>query len=1320
MGSSGVRVGSSFSDPNCNYDYDVFFSFRGEDTRSNFISHLHMALRLKEVNVFTDDKLKRGEQISESLLKSIERSRLSLVIFLKDYASSTWCLDELVKIIECKKSKGQAVLPVFYKVDPSEVRKQTDWFGEALAKHEANKLLTNKIQPWKEALTFAAGLSGWDLANSKDEAELIQEIVKRVLSIVNPMQLLHVAKHPVGVNSRLRKIEELVSHIGFEGVNMVGMYGIGGIGKTTLAKALYNKIATQFEGCCFLLDVRREASKHGLIQLQKTLLNEILKEDLKVVNCDKGINIIRSRLCSKKVLIVLDDVDHRDQLEALVGERDWFCQGSKIIVTTRNKHLLSSHGFDEIHNILGLNEDKAIELFSWHAFKKNHPSSNYLDLSERVTSYCKGHPLALVVLGSFLCNRDQVEWCSILDEFENSLNKDIKDILQLSFDGLEDKVKDIFLDISCLLVGEKVEYVKDTLSACHVNLDFGIIVLMDLSLITIENDKVQMHDLIKQMGHKLVCGESLELGKRSRLWLEKDVLEVFSNNSGTSAMKAIKLEFHNPTRLIVDPQAFRNLNNLRLLIVRNARFCAKIKYLPESLKWIESHGFSQPSLPSHFIEKNLVGLDLQHSFIKDFGNRLKVGEWLKHVNLSYSTSLKKIPDFSAASNLEKLYLRDCTNLRTIHRSIFCLVKLTLLCLSGCCMIKKLPTSCFKLWSLKHLDLSGCTKLEKIPDFSSALNLEILHLSRCTNLRTIHNSVFSLHKLISLDLDFCSTLKTLPTSCFMLTSLNTLTLYSCKKLEEVPDLSSASNLNSLNVKKCTNLRGIHESIGSLDRLQTLVSRECTNLVKLPSILRLKSLKHLDLFWCSKLESIPIIDENMKSLRFLDLSFTAIKDLPSSIGYLTELPRLNLGNCTSLISLPKTISLLMSLLDLELRNCRSLQEIPKFPQNIQNLDAYGCELLTKSPDNIVDIISKKQDLTLGEISREFLLMGVEIPKWFSYKTTSNLVSASFRHYSDMERTLAACVSFKVNGDSSRRISCNIFICNRFHCSFSRPFLPSKSEYMWLVTTSLAWGSLDAQDWNKVVVLFEVDDEVNLSIRSYGVHVTEEFNGTQTDVKWPVVNYGDFYQPEKLQNLDIEDILVKRLFDEFSYLSNCKAVLHAGSYDPIVITDSNIQPMIFPLHVTYSGYTVISGMEGMGKTALANSLRNKFKRKDNSNWGQCLDDPSSFYLLQGRKSRRFSGYASKRRIYSKRYYYITFENLDVIEAQNVNAWFTAQRWIICCSPLESLRRCSHFVITSVDPSLWHTCGVDDVLSSTFQKKFSERRAYIFGIHLPDNFLM
>ena len=152
---------SSALSPNLKGSYDVFLSFRGEDTRSNFTGHLDMALRQKGVNVFIDDKLNRGELISESLFRSIEEALISIVIFSENYASSSWCLDELVKIIECKKSKGQIVWPIFYKVDPSDVRKQTGSFGEALATHQAK--FETKIQIWREALTTTANLSGWDL-----------------------------------------------------------------------------------------------------------------------------------------------------------------------------------------------------------------------------------------------------------------------------------------------------------------------------------------------------------------------------------------------------------------------------------------------------------------------------------------------------------------------------------------------------------------------------------------------------------------------------------------------------------------------------------------------------------------------------------------------------------------------------------------------------------------------------------------------------------------------------------------------------------------------------------------------------------------------------------------------------------------------------------------------------------------------------------------------------------------------------------------------------------------------------------------------------
>ncbi|KAG5223819.1 TMV resistance protein [Salix suchowensis] len=147
------------------WSYDVFLSFRGEDTRKNFTGHLHSALEQAGINTFRDDKkLPRGEEISPQLLRAIEGSRISLLVFSTNYASSTWCLDELVKIMECRQKTHQVVLPIFYDTDPSVVRKQTGSYAKAFDEHEKNfKGEMEKVNRWREALTQAANLSGYGL-----------------------------------------------------------------------------------------------------------------------------------------------------------------------------------------------------------------------------------------------------------------------------------------------------------------------------------------------------------------------------------------------------------------------------------------------------------------------------------------------------------------------------------------------------------------------------------------------------------------------------------------------------------------------------------------------------------------------------------------------------------------------------------------------------------------------------------------------------------------------------------------------------------------------------------------------------------------------------------------------------------------------------------------------------------------------------------------------------------------------------------------------------------------------------------------------------
>ena len=160
-----ISSSSSFLSSTPQWKYEVFLSFRGEDTRKGFTSHLYAALEERGIYTFRDDKeLEVGKSISPELLKAIEESRFAIVILSEDYASSTWCLDELAKIISCSNKTGMIVLPVFYHVNPSDVRKNTKKFGKALAKHEEHfKDNIEKVQTWRDALTKVASLKGWHL-----------------------------------------------------------------------------------------------------------------------------------------------------------------------------------------------------------------------------------------------------------------------------------------------------------------------------------------------------------------------------------------------------------------------------------------------------------------------------------------------------------------------------------------------------------------------------------------------------------------------------------------------------------------------------------------------------------------------------------------------------------------------------------------------------------------------------------------------------------------------------------------------------------------------------------------------------------------------------------------------------------------------------------------------------------------------------------------------------------------------------------------------------------------------------------------------------
>lgn len=161
MSTQGASSSSapSFSTPW--WKYDVFLSFRGEVTRRGFVNHLYAALTQKGVFTFLDDgQLKGGESISAELLKAIQESRIAIVILSKNYASSTWCLDVLAMIVKCREDTGLIILPVFYEVNPSDVRNQRGPFERAFAEHEVS-CDGQKVSLWRDALRDVANLSGW-------------------------------------------------------------------------------------------------------------------------------------------------------------------------------------------------------------------------------------------------------------------------------------------------------------------------------------------------------------------------------------------------------------------------------------------------------------------------------------------------------------------------------------------------------------------------------------------------------------------------------------------------------------------------------------------------------------------------------------------------------------------------------------------------------------------------------------------------------------------------------------------------------------------------------------------------------------------------------------------------------------------------------------------------------------------------------------------------------------------------------------------------------------------------------------------------------
>ncbi|KAJ9551579.1 hypothetical protein OSB04_015624 [Centaurea solstitialis] len=923
------------------FKYDVFLSFRGEDTRKTFVDHLYYALQQKGIHTYKDDeRIEKGKKISDELIKSIEDSRFYIVVFSKNYASSSWCLGELVKIVECQKTTEQTAFPVFYDVEPSEVRKQIGEFGKVFAKHENEE----DAGKWREALKEAANLVGWDLQNTDNghEAKFIQRVVQEISRQL--LRSINFSNNDKLIGMKTRVMDVVTSlGMGSSDVRMIGIMGIGGGGKTTLARAVFDEISSEFEGNSFVENVR-EASKTSLSSLQKRILKDVLDYQDTVSSVSDGKDMMNKMMRRKKVLVVLDDVDHIVQLEALAGATNWFQPGSRIIITTRDKQVLVAHrvNLEMIHNVNLLSNEEAICLFSRYAFGKEIPIQGYEELSQQVVGYAKGLPLTIRVLGSFLCgNDDQLEWKDTLEKLKTNPLKETLDILEISFNGLEEHYKEIFLDVACILKGWRKDEAIRVLESCGLHARIGLRVLEQRSLITISvHGFLGMHDHIEEMGRNIVRrSHPDEPNKHSRLWIDKEIQDALAHDLGKNeATKCIKLQMKglNPEYVL---KGLGYLKKLIFLHVSSPSFQSDWKfdefgqYLPNSLRYMSWEHYPFLSFPKTFQANNLVTLQMHRSRIVqlwEVGERKDL-EKLRYLDLN--SSMLKTLDLGRSSNLEKVILARCCNLYALQMPLVECQRLTTLNLS----YSKLRTLDLRQTpNLQSLNLGNCNKLVQlhVPD-GGLKSLETLWLSDCFGF-----TKFSFKKKSrSLDLGYRKV------GCFG--SLSDLHLSA--EFLTCP-LHSSDNLPKFQFTCFFEELG-SSLIGNLEN-SSIGLRACTSPMSLSQrICGLQCVTKLTL--SGSIQEVPKDLGRLGCLEKVKLSFKKIKHLPDSICKLKHLKTLRLEDCHLLEKLPEDLVGLERLEVLCLLRCINLRDIPNNILKMKHLkcfDLNGCIHIEKLPEEL----------------------------------------------------------------------------------------------------------------------------------------------------------------------------------------------------------------------------------------------------------------------------------------------------------------------------------------------------------------------------------
>ncbi|CAI0442624.1 unnamed protein product [Linum tenue] len=779
----------------------------------------------------------------------------------------------------------------------------------------------------------------------------------------------------IGIDSHVKEVLDLLD-LDSKGLKVVGIHGIGGIGKTTLSKAVYNEVSSWFDRCCFLEDVRETLLKaDGVVTLQNKVISNILRHDNHVKDVSEGIHLIKDKVCKYKVLIVLDDVDRRFEFDKVFGKLQDFSIESRFILTTRDKRVLEFFEECRLFEAKEMSDIDSCQLLRKHAFQMDDPQEGSDTLCEEFVKLAAGLPLALKVIGSLLFRKDIRIWEEKLEELKESPFTGVHEILKISYNDLTPTEKEIFLDIACFFIGETKECPFYMWNECKFYPESGISNLILKSLIKInKRSEFWMHDHIRDLGRAIVYEENIrQPWKRSRIWSNEDALDMLENGKGSAAVQVLRINMEDRGNLELTEKDFNKLSGIRFLDVWGGGLTGDFSKMLPNIQWLQLG--SCHSIPTDINLKKLVILSLEHSNVWDYWRgwkRIKESKKLKVVNLRWCDDLVKAPDLSFSGSLEVINLDVCCDMGgELHISNF--KKLKLLRLSGSKItelkgdiqmlqdlkeidasrskLTKLPTGIGKLGSLEILHLVSClvevpalpTSLKqltlsspRVPNLLELKDLEVLCFQNCYNGPQIPGDIgLQLPKLKKLNVDSCAATSSsngMGVSATQLpSSLNSLVVRSCQKLERLPNLANLSNLTELRLV----LVVVHEisGLGELRMLETLEISRAPHLENLDGLENLVLLQRLTLDRCDAVEKLPSLSSLVK---LHTLKIRRCKDLfeiqgSQSLDALGEcsLTHLEISRCPRLANVEGLLQSLETLTTLELTNFLSLETLLGLP-------------------------------------------------------------------------------------------------------------------------------------------------------------------------------------------------------------------------------------------------------------------------------------------------------------------------------------------------------------------------------------------------------